>query len=454
MSQLNNNSESHPGDDLKRIDTLISAKHIVPVAPANKVFTDCGIAVDKGRIIDIKPQSVLDERYNADKRYDLGDQVLMPGLVNAHGHAAMSLLRGYADDLPLMTWLQEHIWPAESQWVNEDFVTQGAELAIAEMLLSGTTCFSDMYFFPNLTAQTAFNSGIRAQIVFPVLDFPTIWAADADEYIHKGLELHDSYRSKNRVSIGFGPHAPYTLSDAPLKRIRMLADEMQAPVQIHLHETAFEVAESLKNVGKRPVQRLADIGFLTPLVQCVHMTQLNDDDIQSLIDTGASIVHCPESNLKLASGLCPVQTLLDKGITVGLGTDGAASNNDLDMFGELSSAAMIGKIAADSASAITAFDALHMATLGGAKALGIDQHIGSLEVGKVADIIALDIDVLSTMPMHSLISTLVYSNRQLTPTHSWVDGKLLMKDRQLLTMNIEKIRIETAAWQAKLKKPN
>jgi 5-methylthioadenosine/S-adenosylhomocysteine deaminase len=432
------------------IDLMIFAKWILPVVPQGRVLRDCCLAVDKGLILGIHTRQEAPKLYQPAQTVELPEHVLMPGLINAHGHAAMSLLRGFADDLPLSDWLQNHIWPAEARWVSNNFVRDGAELAIAEMLRSGTTCFSDMYFFPEATAAAAQRAGMRAQVAFPILDFPTAWGSGPDDYIHKGIELRDNYKSSHLISIGFGPHAPYTVSDEPLQRVATLAEELQAPIQIHLHETAGEVEDAVKASGVRPIERLNNLGLLSPLTQCVHMTQLTDEDIDLVASTGASVIHCPESNLKLASGLCPVQKLIDANINVALGTDGAASNNDLDMFGEMRTAALVGKLAASNAAAVSADTAVYMATLGGAKALGLDHCTGSLEPGKAADVIAVRLDDIESIPLFELASQLVYTASGHKVTHSWVNGKMLMRERQLLTLSVPEITAKIRQWQYKL----
>lgn len=434
----------------KQVDTILSAKWIIPIEPAGRIFEDCSLVIDKGVVLALAPSDNIEQSYRTDNHLRLPRHVLMPGMVNCHGHGAMSLLRGYADDKPLQTWLNDHIWPAESQWVSEEFVQDGTELAIAEMLKTGTTCYSDMYFYPEAAAKVSHSSGIRAQITFPILDFPTAWGKNADEYIHKGLALHDDYRSHERVRIGFGPHAPYTVSDEPMQRVAVLANELQAPIHIHLHETAFEVEQAVKDTGQRPIARLYDRGVLTPYTQCVHMTQISDADLQLLKQTGASVIHCPESNLKLASGLCPVQWLLNNEVSVGLGTDGAASNNDLDMLGELATAALVAKLAANDASALGAHQALHLATLGGARALGMDGSIGSLTAGKMADVIAVELDDISFYPTYDVASQLVYNNRKARVTHSWVGGKSLLRDGLLTTLSEKDIRAKASLWQQRL----
>lgn len=430
------------------INLLINARWIVPVVPAGRVFEDCALAIDKGVIKALIPQEEAQKRYVPEQTLNLGNHLLIPGLVNAHGHAGMSLLRGYADDLPLKVWLDDHIWPAEGRWVSDQMVRDGTELAMAEMIKSGTTCFSDMYFFPEQAAQVAQQAHMRAQINFPILDFPSPWGQGPEDYISKGLALHDDFRASPLVRIGFGPHAPYTVSDEPLEKIGILAQELDAPIHIHLHETAQEVSDSLEQHGKRPSQRLMDLGLLSPLTQCVHMTQVDDSDIALLQQTGAHVIHCPESNLKLASGFCPVQKLMDAEINVALGTDGAASNNDLDLFSELKTAALLAKAVAGRADALGAHRALRMATLDGARALGLDDTIGSLEVGKAADIAAIEMSALEVQPLYDPVSQLVYTNSGHRVSHVWVGGKALLLSRQLQTLS-ERELIGKARWWRK-----
>lgn len=432
------------------IDTLIHARWIAPVIPEQRIFENCSLVIDKGLIVALLPRAEADKQYTAKDNLELDDHLLIPGLINCHNHAGMSLLRGYADDTPLQTWLQDHIWPAEGRWVDEEFVRDGTELAIAEMIRTGTTCFSDMYFFPEQTAQCALNSGMRAQITFPVLDFPTAWGQDPDDYINKGLALHDSYRSSDTINIGFGPHAPYTVSDAPLQRIATLANELGAPVQIHLHETAFEVEQSITQFGMRPSERLHKLGLLSRLTQCVHMTQINDTDIELLQESGAHVIHCPESNLKLASGFCPTNKLQKAGINIALGTDGAASNNDLDLLQEMRTAALLAKGVSGDAQALNAYQALEMATLQGAQALGIDDVTGSLEVGKAADITAVDLSGLANQPVYNPVSQLVYSATGQQVSHVWCNGKALLKDFDLQTINSHEIKAKAQNWGQKI----
>lgn len=431
-------------------DLIVSARWILPVRPTGRLYEHCALVLQDGNIIEIVPTSGIDSQFDYQEHIDLPNQLLMPGLINMHGHAAMSLFRGLADDLPLMEWLQDHIWPAEGEWVDEQFVRDGTQLAMAEMLLSGTTCFSDMYFYPEAAAGAAFEAGMRAQINFPILDFPTQWGSGPEDYIHKGLKLHDNYRSVDLINIGFGPHAPYTVSDEPLKRIAVLAEELQAPIQIHMHETAQEVSDSIANFGVRPLQRIADLGLLGPATQLVHMTQIDDQDIELLTTYSAHVVHCPESNLKLASGFCPIHTLQEHGINTCLGTDGAASNNDLSLFDEMHTASLLGKGVAQRADALKSDTAIEMATINAATAMGLDNIIGSLEKGKRADFIAIDFSNLQQAPIYNLKSHLVNTHVSHLVTHVWVDGKCLVAERELQTLDTKDIYSKACAWQVKI----
>lgn len=435
------------------VATLIHAAYIIPIRPANTVLQNHSVAIDQtGNIVALIPSCEAKQRFQAESEYHLENQVLMPGFVNAHGHAAMSLFRGLADDLPLMQWLNDHIWPAEGQWVSPEFVADGTTLAIAEMLKGGTTCFSDMYFFPEVAAKVARTQGMRAQLCAPVLDFPSIWGSGPEEYIAKTVQLAIDYADDSLITIGFGPHAPYTVSDAPLENIRALALEHDIPVQIHLHETQFEVDEALKNTGKRPIQRLVELGLISdnlPL-QCVHMTALNDDDLEAITNSAASVIHCPESNMKLASGFCPVQALHSRGINVALGTDGAASNNDLDLLGEMRSAAMLGKAVAQDASATNAHQALEMATINGAKALGLEAVCGSIEVGKAADLISFNLAKLNTQPCFDIASNIVYSCASSQLRQTWVQGKLLVDQGELTQLDEAELIAKAQRWAQKI----
>ena len=437
---------------MEHVDTLIHARWLIPVEPDNTVLDHHSLAIKNGRIHAILATDEARRRYQGAVELKLDQHALIPGLINAHTHAAMSLFRGLADDLPLMEWLNNHIWPAEGAWVSPEFVYDGTRLAMAEMLRGGTTCFNDMYFFPDETARAADAARMRAAVGMILIDFPTAWAANAQDYIDKGLALHDHYKPHPLISTAFAPHAPYTVSDAPLEHMRMLADQLNVPIHMHVHETAFEVQDAVNRLGERPLARLEKLGLLTPQLLAVHMTQLNDDEIASCARGGISVIHCPESNLKLASGFCPVHKLMSAGVNVALGTDGAASNNDLDMFSEMRTAALLAKTVAGDASALPAATALRMATLNGAKALCLDDETGSLMPGKAADITAVHLGDIETQPLYHPVSQLVYAGGRDKVTDVWVAGRHLLKQRALTTLDETELLAKAAAWQQRIRK--
>lgn len=427
------------------LDLLLFPTWLVPVEPAGVVLKGHGLGVRDGRIALIAPRAVA-LKYQAIETRELEGMLLAPGLINAHGHAAMTLFRGLADDLPLQRWLKDHIWPAESRWVDEDFVRCGTELAIAEQLKGGITCFSDMYFYPSAVSELVHKHGVRAQITIPVLDFPVPDARDADEALRKGVALFDDLKHHPRITIAFGPHAPYSVADDKFESIRVLVAEMDAGIHMHVHETAHEVQEALRKHGERPLARLARLQLLGPRFQAVHMTQVDDDDLALLTEHNCSVIHCPESNLKLASGFCPVERLWEAGINVAVGTDGAASNNDLDLLGETRTAALLAKAVAGSATALDAHRALRMATLNGARALGIDEHTGSLEIGKFADLVALDLSGLAQQPVYDPVSQLIYSTSRDAVRHVWVGGKQLLESGRLTRMDEQQVIANARQW--------
>ncbi|KRP65954.1 TRZ/ATZ family hydrolase [Pseudomonas orientalis] len=427
------------------LDLLLLPTWLVPVEPAGVVLKEHGLGIRDGCIVFIGPRAAA-LKLEASEVRELPGMLLSPGLINAHGHAAMSLFRGLADDLPLMTWLEKHIWPAEAKWVDEAFVRDGTQLAIAEQLKGGITCFSDMYFYPKVASDCVHNSGMRAQIAIPILDFPIPGASNADEAIRQGIELFGDLKHHPRIKITFGPHAPYTVNDGNLEKIRIIAEELDAAIHMHVHETAFEVQQAVEQTGERPLARLARLGLLGPRFQAVHMTQISEEDLALLVESNTSVIHCPESNLKLASGFCPVERLWQAGVNVAIGTDGAASNNDLDLLGETRTAAMLAKAVAGSATALDAHRALRMATLNGARAMGLDSQIGSLEVGKAADIVAFDLSGLAQQPIYDPVSQLIYATGRDCVKHLWVAGKQLLDDRRLTRMDEAQLTTTAIAW--------
>lgn len=432
------------------VDTLLHARWIIPVEPESVTYDYHSLVINKGLIIDLLPTAQAKQKYQASHTEELLDHALLPGLINCHTHAAMSLMRGIADDLPLMEWLQQHIWPLEKQWMNAEFVKDGSDLAIAEMILGGTTCFNDMYFFPEVTAQQAIQAGIRIKVGLVVIDFPTAWAQTGAEYIEKCLALHEKLRLSELCTTAFAPHAPYSVSDAAFKEIKKWSEQLELPIHIHLHETLHEVESAVAHNGITPLQRLQDMGLVNASLIAVHMTQLNDAEIELLAKAGAHIVHCPESNLKLASGFSPVAQCLEAGINVALGTDGAASNNDLDMFGEMRTAALLAKAVSGDATAISATVALQMATINGAKALGLDEVCGSLRIGKAADVIAIDLSYLETQPLYCPVSQIVYAASRQQVSDVWVADQRLLKQRQLMTIDKAALLVKVAKWQERL----
>jgi 5-methylthioadenosine/S-adenosylhomocysteine deaminase len=433
-----------------QVDHLIQARWIIPVEPASVIYENYSLVIDDGKIIDLLDNAEALQKYQPQTLESLEQHVLIPGLINCHTHAAMSLLSGIADDLPLMDWLQNHIWPAEQKWVSEAFVRDGTDLAIAEMIRGGTTCFNDMYFFPEVAAQQAIAHGIRANIGLIVFDFPTVWAENADVYLTKGLALHERLRHESLITTSFAPHAPYTVSDEPLAKMLTFANELDLSIHMHLHETQHEVDEQRQKTAQTPLQRMHDLGLLSPAFMGVHMTQLSKEEIEFYAGTGAHIIHCPESNLKLASGFCPVAACLDAGINVALGTDGAASNNDQDMLAEMRVAALLAKGVSGRANAVPAMQALQMATINGAKALGLEHEIGSLTIGKAADVVAIDLSEVETQPVFNPLTQIVYAASRNQVSDVWVAGKRLLNKRQLTTLDLNDLRGRAAVWQQRL----
>lgn len=420
------------------------------VSPEPVVLKNNSLVIKGHQIEYIGPTATLaDTPYlaaNDVQILDRADHILLPGLVNHHCHAAMSLFRGFADDLPLKIWLEQHIWPAEQQWVNEDFVQTGTQLAMAEMLLAGITSFTDMYFFPEITAKAALKAGMRAQLAAPIIEFPTPWGENAETHIHKTLALFDQFKHHDLIQIGFGPHAPYSVSNQSFEQIATLANELDTFIQLHLHETEQEIVESQQLYQQRPLERLNQLGLLSPQLQAVHLTQVNEHDIQQLSENNVSIVHCPASNLKLSSGFTPLNTLLNQNIVCTLGTDGAASNNNLNLLNDLKLTAQLAKAVAKDSSAAPAYEVLKMATFNAAQSLNRAETLGSLTAGKQADLILIDMKHPNTQPLYDPISQLVYATHSQQITDVWVAGQQLVSNRKLTTIDLEKTLTDAQQW--------
>ena len=434
-----------------KIDLLIEARWVVPVEPHGVVLEHHAVAVAAGRIVDVLPIAEARARYATRETCRLDEHVLMPGLINAHTHNPMTLMRGIADDLPLMTWLKEHIWPAEARAMSAEFVHDGVELAIAEMLRGGTTCCNENYFFPDVQASTYKRHGFRALVGLPIIEFPSAWARSRDEYFDKALLVHDEYRGDALIGTSFAPHAPYTVSNESFERVRMLSDQLDIPVHIHVHETAQEIEDSRREHGVRPMTRLQGLGIVNDHLIAVHMTQLDEAEIRLCAEAGVSVAHCPESNLKLASGFCPTEELRQAGVNIALGTDGCASNNDLDMFGEMRTAALLAKGVARDASAYDAAFALRTATLNAAKALGWGDRIGSIEPGKSADLTAVRLDALETQPVFNVISQLIYACGRHQVSDVWIAGVPKLAAGVLIDMDVPALRAKAREWGERLR---
>ena len=432
---------------------ILQPDWIVTVNADFEVLQDFAVLIEDNLIRDLVANDEIAELdcYEQAEIIQLPDCALLPGLINSHTHASMSLFRGMADDLPLMEWLTGHIWPAESRWVDPEFTVDGFKLAAAEMIRGGTTCLNDMYFFPDDVARCAQHIGIRSVIGLIVLDFPSVWAQNTDEYLHKALAVHDEIRELPLVNSAFAPHAPYTVTDAALGQIAMYSSELDVPVHMHVHETAAEVAEAQQNTGQRPLQRLDQLNLLNSNLIAVHMTELNEFEIERVAEAGVNVAHCPESNLKLGSGMCPVATLLDQGVNVCLGTDGAASNNDLDLLGEMRSAALLAKGFSGNARACDARQAIEMATINGARALGLGDSIGSIEIGKCADLIAIDMSSLNTQPIYDPVAQIVYAADSRQVSHVWIDGIAQLQNFEFCHLDTREIIAKATSWAQKIK---
>jgi 5-methylthioadenosine/S-adenosylhomocysteine deaminase len=430
-------------------DLILLPQWVVPVDPEG-ALPDHAVVIKGGQILDLAPAEAVQTRYAATQTVTLPGRALIPGLVNLHGHAAMSLFRGFADDMPLMSWLNTRIWPAEKNHVSEAFVRDGTLLAAAEMLAGGVTSCNDMYFFPQAAGEAFLQAGMRATLGMIVLEFPSAYAVDADDYLAKGLAMRDELKEESLLSFAFAPHAPYTISDATFGRINTLAEQLGLPIHTHIHETLDETRDSLKQYGVRPLERLARLGLLGPNFIGVHAVHVTEAEIELLAAHGCHVAHCPSSNLKLASGIAPVARLIKAGVNIGFGTDGAASNNRLDLFTEMRLAALLAKGASGDAAALPAAAALRAATLDAARALNLDSRIGSITPGKCADLVAVDLHGMTSQPLFDPVSHLVYVAGREHVTHVWVDGKLKLEERRLVNLIPDDLTARAAYWRGKL----
>jgi len=430
--------------------SLLLPRYLLPIRPAETVLRDHAVRVVDGRIDAVLPAGEARERFPDDERVSLDRHALLPGLVNAHTHSPMALLRGYADDLALDDWLRKHIWPAEQRWVSERFVADGTRLAFAEMLRGGVTAFNEMYFFPEVMADVAVETGLRAMLGAPIIDVPTPWASGIDDCLAKSRDLVERVADLDLVEAALAPHAPYTVDEPGLEAVAALSRDTGTRVNMHVLEAAWEVDHSRREYGKGPLERLQDHGLLGPEFMAVHMVHLQDDDVRRMADSGAHVIHCPESNLKLANGVCPVPGLTAAGVNVAIGTDGAASNNNLDLLGEARTAALLAKGFSRDPRALDAWQALDLLTINGARALGWDSRVGTIEAGKRADLCAVDLSHPETQPIHHVHSQVVYSAASRQVSDVWVDGARLLRDGALTTLDLEAVLASAEHWNRKM----
>jgi 5-methylthioadenosine/S-adenosylhomocysteine deaminase len=431
--------------------TLIHPRYLVPVRPSGVVFDAWSVAITDDLIVRLMPRDEAEQAYPEAEVIELPEHVLLPGLINMHTHSPMNLLRGYADDMDLHVWLRQHIWPAEQEFVGPAFVADGTRLAIAEMLRAGTTCFNDMYFFPDAIARACQDAGIRASIGVPLIEDQSVSTTDIDGYFEQGLELHRKWQAEPLLSFTLSPHAPYTVTDETLQRVAAYSEELNIPVHMHLLETEWDIKHSLQHHDLHPLRRLKELNLLNSRLQAVHMTQLSMEDISTLAEAGVHVVHCPQSNLKLASGICPLASLMEAGINVSLGTDGAASNNDLDLLAEAQTAALLAKGISGNAESVNAFQALEMMTINGAMALGMEKRIGSIEPGKAADFCAMDLSCPETQPLHHVVSQVIYAASRRQVSDVWVAGRRVLDSGQLTSIDLEETTSKARQWAARLR---
>lgn len=430
-------------------DTIIKPKWIITAAADGEVLENHAVAIKEGKIQALIPPSTSPFP-TADTVFHLDHHILMPGLINLHGHSAMSLLRGLADDKPLMEWLDTVIWPAERKYMHEDFVFDGTCLAMAEMIRGGTTTVNDMYFFHSAVARAGLATGLRTFIGCTILEFPTNYAANASDYITRALEERREFLGEDLITFTLAPHSPYTVSDETFRTVITLAEQQDMLIHCHIHETQDEIIDSIRLYNQRPLARLKSLGVLSPRLIAAHMVHLNDTEIELAATHGIAIAHNPVSNMKLASGIAPIPSLLQQGVPVGIGTDGAASNNKLDMLAETRTAALLAKVGSHDSTVVPAYTAIRMATLNGARALGIEDKVGSIIKGKEADLIAINLSTLETAPTFDPVSHIVYAAGREQVSHVWIRGNTVMSDRKLTYVDESSLVGTAEKWKTRI----
>ncbi len=436
---------------IKKVNSIISASWIYTADKINTLLEDHSIVILEDEIFDILPTKSVFDKYEADDVFALSDHIIIPGLINNHTHAAMSLLKGYANDLPLKSWLEDHIWPAEKQHVSEAFVKDGSRIAIAEMIKTGTTTFNDMYFYPNETAEAAVEMGMRANIGLVVMEFPTNYASDPEDYLKKGLDFRDQWRDEDLISTSLAPHAPYTISDKTLSLVGTYAEQLNLPIHTHLHETMEEIKNSISQFKVSPIQRFGALGLLGPNLVAAHCTHVGEQDLNLLNQNNVNVVHNPSSNLILGSGIADISKMLDLGMNVSIGTDSSASNNRLDMFEELRMAVLLGKGINHKPEILDSNVAFKMATYNAAKSMNKGELIGSIELKKKADIVAINLDSIFTQPVYNPLSSLLYNGNQGGVDYVWINGTLKLNAGQLENIDLDKLTNIAKSWKTKIK---
>ncbi|HMA18955.1 MAG TPA: amidohydrolase family protein [Thermoanaerobaculia bacterium] len=426
--------------DGDRVDLLVLGGTVLTVDAADNVIEDGAVAVSGGAITAVGPRRRIESRFRARRTLDARGRLVLPGFVNAHTHAPMTLLRGAKDDVDLMTWLEKYMFPVERRFVSPEFVRWGALLACWEMIVSGTTTFADGYFYEEEVARAADEAGLRAVPGQGIFDTPTPDSRTSEEGLARAEKFLSDWSGHPRVTPSLCPHACYTVEPETWRRTMKLGERYGAPVQTHLAESPAEIAMVRERFGTTPVRHLSGVGALTDRLVAAHCVCVDDEEIELLAQSGVGVVHCPESNMKLASGIAPVPGMLAAGVRLGLGTDGAASNNDLDMIGEMGSAARLHKVVTLDPTAAPAHEMLRMATIGGARALHMEDRIGSLEPGKRADLIVLDLSAPTALPLFDPVSHVVYSARSDAVETVIVEGRIVMEKRRMRTLDTERIR--------------
>lgn len=435
----------------QKTDYIVHAEYILPVDSKFTVIKDGAIAVNNGKIEAIGNYEDITSGFNSDKVIGGKNRVVIPGLVNTHTHAAMVYFRGLADDLPLKEWLENHIWPAEAKWLSPEFVSDAVELACLEMLKAGITAYNDMYFFGDSAGISTKKMGMRAVIGVGILDFPTAAAKTTEEYFEKAEAFIRNWKDDNLITPCIAPHALYTCGTETLKRTRRLADKHYVPIHTHLSETEWEIGEIKSRFGMLPVKYLDSIGFLDKKVLAAHCVWLEDEEIEILASRGVGVSHCVESNLKLASGIAPVPKMLKAGIKVTLGTDGAASNNDIDILSEMSTAAKLHKAASKDPTVLDSRTALLMATRWGAEAIGLGDITGSLEKDKAADLVVINLDKPHLTPIYDIYSHIVYSAKASDVETVMVDGNVIVENSRLKNSNESEIIQKAKEWGKRIR---